>query len=209
MICYSLLDKFHIYRWKKRYQIDKYINYIESLYRDTNGYSISKAAREHQPALEFTYGEINLQSFLALLSMVAPKKDDIFYDLGSGLGKTVLACSLVYKLQKCCGIEYLPELYQIACQLRQNSSIPTQKIIYHQQHILEANWDEASIIFLNVASFLPDVWQDINQKIARYPTPKIISCAKPLEISKNYQQTKTKVLSSWGIIPVYIYQLTD
>ena len=104
MICSKLLNKLHIYQWKKRYQIDKHLKQIEYLYQNINGYVISKAAREYQPDLEFTYGEVNLESFLALLSLVHPTTEDIFYDLGSGLGKTVIACRLVYELKKCCGI---------------------------------------------------------------------------------------------------------
>jgi hypothetical protein len=207
MIYYKWLNRLHIYQWKKRYQIDKHLKHIEYLYQNINGYGISKAAREHQPALEYTYGEVNLESFLALLSLVHPTTEDIFYDLGSGLGKTVIACSLVYELKKCCGIEYIADLYQTACQLSHHLSTPTQLIEYQQQHILQANWDDASIIFINVASFLPEVWQDINHKINLYQTPTIISCAKPLQLSTAYHHTPTQVASSWGIIPAHIYQL--
>lgn len=65
--------------------------------------------------MEYAYGEIKFMSFIALLSLTNPDADTVFYDLGSGIGKAVLACSMVFPIRKSVGVELFPELYVDAC----------------------------------------------------------------------------------------------
>jgi hypothetical protein len=41
-----------------------------------------------------------------------PHNDCVFYDLGSGVGKAVIAASLMYNFTSCCGIEILESLHR-------------------------------------------------------------------------------------------------
>ena len=41
-------------------------------------------------------------------------KEGLFYDLGSGTGKAVLAMSLMHKFKRCLGIEYLENLFKLS-----------------------------------------------------------------------------------------------
>ena len=68
-------------------------------------------ARQKQDAIEYVYGEIEFLPFIALLSLDKPDSKTVFYDLGSGIGKAVLACAMVYPVHKSVGVELLPELY--------------------------------------------------------------------------------------------------
>ena len=61
---------------------------FDKLYSDVNGYKISHDARK---GLSYwykghTYGEITYDGFTNMLKKAEPKKDEIFYDLGSGMG---------------------------------------------------------------------------------------------------------------------------
>jgi len=42
----------------------------------------------------------------------------VFYDLGSGAGKGVLAASLLHPFDKCCGIELLESLHEMGLELK-------------------------------------------------------------------------------------------
>lgn len=66
--------------------------------------------------MEYSYGEIEFFSFIALLSLINPNENTVFYDLGSGTGKAVIACGMVFPVQKSIGIELFPELYLHSCQ---------------------------------------------------------------------------------------------
>ena len=206
MRCFSLQglkNYLAIRKWKKAHQIDAHIQNINLHFKDINGYALSKKERETTPSLALTYGEINLESFLALLSLAKPNPDTIFYDLGCGLGKTVIACANVYKIKKAYGVEYLPEL------LNKAKSITSQhkNIEFIQEDILQTNGQDATMLFINVATFLPDTWQLICDKINQNPTQTVITCAKPIVDNTNWLIRETKVMTSWGIIPAYIHHL--
>ncbi len=209
MICYNWQawkERRQYKKWLKQLQILKHLETIEQLFQDKSGHVISSQARLHQPNLALTYGEIDLESFLALMSMTHPGPQDIFYDLGCGLGKTVFACHQVFNLKKCYGIEYLPELTEIAHKKQQALSLPLSQMEFICQDILDINWPSDSILYLNIASFLPDFWQNITQKILKNPAKKIITLAKPILNLKHHQIKETKVLTSWGIVPAYVHR---
>mmetsp|Transcript_30944 Transcript_30944/g.75674 ORF Transcript_30944/g.75674 Transcript_30944/m.75674 type:complete len:263 (-) Transcript_30944:617-1405(-) len=77
------------------------------------------AAREEQERQgilgqsSVTYGEYDLRLFGKLLKAAQPKPGEVFYDLGSGVGRLVLAAGLLYPpFSACKGIELLPNLHE-------------------------------------------------------------------------------------------------
>lgn len=212
MICCSFKawkEKRQYKKWLTDYQIPQHINAINQLFEHKSGHVISTQARLHQPNLSLTYGEIDLESFLALLSLTNPGAEDKFYDLGCGLGKTVFACHKVYDFKKCYGIECLPELVDIAQCIQQQLSIAADRIQFICDDILNVDWQSNSIIYLNIASFIPEIWQQISFKIQQNPAKKIITLAKPIANLSHHQVKQTQVLTSWGIVPAYVYLKTD
>jgi hypothetical protein len=87
------------------------------------GYQASHEARQKLPTEEdspsFYYGEIRFRTFATALHKCKTKYggwsslsgDDVFYDLGSGMGKVVVAASLLHPFQQSIGIEYLDHLH--------------------------------------------------------------------------------------------------
>ena len=55
----------------------------------------------------FAYGEAEIDSFAWVLHHAHPKPGEVFYDLGSGLGKAVILAFLLHDFQKLVGIELL------------------------------------------------------------------------------------------------------
>ena len=64
-----------------------------------------------------TYGEITPKFVHQILTEVTIKPDDIFYDIGSGIGNVVLQVAAQIGCQ-CHGIEVRPELTEIADKMR-------------------------------------------------------------------------------------------
>ena len=61
----------------------------------------------------FTYGEIVFDTFVPLLSMANPKAGDLFYDLGCGTGKPLIAAALSFpNFKHCKGMELVDGLVQ-------------------------------------------------------------------------------------------------
>ena len=70
--------------------IDKKRDLLEKLYKQVHAKSTSMLYRILHliQNKEFIYGEIDFLSFYTILKRATPSTTDIFYDLGSGSGKT-------------------------------------------------------------------------------------------------------------------------
>ena len=67
-----------------------------------------------------TYGEIDFFSFSCILEKLEIKAGDIFVDLGHGTGRALICAALLFgsTLNRCVGIEIVPELCEISVGVR-------------------------------------------------------------------------------------------
>lgn len=201
-----------IKRWKNALQLQKHSQIFEQLYHDVDGFQLSRLARSRYDALDYIYGEIELLPFIALLSLANPKASTVFYDLGCGSGKAVLACAMIYPITKSVGIELLPELHACACTQNKRLAALTDyaltaaKIEFILGDFLELSLEEATFIFINSTTLFGNTWTQICTIMDQLPyLETVISTSKPL-ISTHFSPTiTTKMQMSWGIVPVYIH----
>lgn len=203
----------NVKRWQKLLNLQKHEKIFYQLYEaGDNGFLLSQRARRKKNAIEYAYGEIEFISFIALLSLVKPDENTVFYDLGSGIGKAVIACSMVFPVHKSVGIEIFPELYLNACKIaEQLTSIKnycgnTHKIQFIQGDFLESDLTEATLIFINATAFFGPLWEKLSEKINNLPhLQTVITTSKILESSHFHVTTRTKVEMSWGVVFAYIH----
>lgn len=183
-----------------------------NIYQNINGFKLSKQARKNHDAPEYTYGEIELIPFCALLSQCSINSSTIFYDLGSGTGKAVLACSMAFEIKKACGIEIFKNLHQTARQQKVRLSQITKYtekakcITFINDDFLNANFQDANLIFINAAGFIGETWDKLNSKLKCLPTGVAILSASKKLTCDNFNLIKTtSVEMSWGVATVYIY----
>lgn len=205
----NLSDWKHTRAWKKQFHIVQNVHEIENQFKNISGFDISRQARLNQPSLELTYGEINLESFLAILSLAKPKPHQHFYDLGCGLGKTVWAAAKTYPFRSCNGVEKIEALFQMSLQQKKLFMNPfNTPVKFFNQDILDTHWQESSILFLNVASFVPESWKVIAQKMMNEPSDCIITLAKCIP-HERFNIQSTHVMTSWGIVRAYVHDRID
>ncbi len=201
-----------IQRWYNALNLKTHEAHYEELYKDIDGFSLSVQARVLHDALEYTYGEIDFVSFIALLSLTNPDANTIFYDLGSGTGKAVLACAMVFNVQKSCGIELFGPLNRVALKQQQRlqklSAYLAQSNALHFIHANFLNYDfsEATLIFINATGFFGDAWLSVQQSLRQLkPGTMIITTSKPLNSDGFLLIKKTKVQMSWGRVFAFIH----
>lgn len=203
---------FQIKRWQKSLNLVKHERTFQDLYKEVNGFMLSRQARKKQDAFEFTYGEIEFLPFIALLSLVKIDNNTVFYDLGSGIGKAVLACAMVYPVRKSIGIELFQELHLSACEQAKklkaiaNYELTVKKITLIQGNFLEADLQNATLIFINSTALLGKTWEDLCShlnSLAQVET--IITTSKPLLNSDVWQIKHTRIQMSWGVVLAYIH----
>ncbi|MBL7481633.1 hypothetical protein [Legionella bononiensis] len=202
--------------WQDSLNLTEHAQVFNQLYAEVDGFSLSRQARQNQveDAIEYTYGEIEFFPFVALLSLVNPDCDTVFYDLGCGVGKAVIACGMVYPVRKSVGVEILPELYASACsQVQKLAANPdyrerTEHIQIIKSNILDADLDlrEATLIFINSTTFFGTTWEKVNSLLSHLPLIKtVITTSKPLQNSDFTRINSTKLQMSWGVVPVFIH----
>lgn len=209
---YRWQARYKIWRWKTRIHLNQHLKALNQASQNMNGFYLSKQARLQSDALEYVYGEIDLISFAALMSMVQPCQNSIFYDLGSGLGKTVLFCAMLFPIKKSCGIELLTPLHQAA--LRQHQRLCAEEnyrqnlrhVTYLQGNFLDVDLSDATIIYINATAYFGETWMLLNHKLNQLRQCRtIITTTKQLTASA-YQLTRmTRVQMSWGIVKAFIY----
>lgn len=201
-----------IQRWRNHLGLDKHQNAFHQLYSNVNGFALSQQSRLKNNAIEFVYGEIEFCSYIALLCKMKLKQNTIFYDLGSGTGKAVLACAMVFNVQKSCGIELFKLLHHAALGQRQQLlkqpeySHLNDKIEFIHSDFLKVDFSDATHIFINASAFIGETWRKLHQHLEKYAAKAIIATtSKPLDSPAFSLENDTRLQMSWGVVRVYIH----
>lgn len=160
---------------------------LNQLYRGVNGFKVTKCEREEvaQKGGAPTYGEIPFDSFKVILDELDITKKDVFYDLGSGVGKSVLQVLLTTPVKKSVGIEISPTRFSCAAAIKRvlikNKKIPKGKIVeFREQDILETDMDDATIVYMCSTCYSSVLMQGIVDMLQKLPRQnlRIITLAK-------------------------------
>lgn len=178
----------------------------QNIYQNIPSFHLAKLAREQelQHAYEFIYGEINYYSFARLLGFCTITPHTLFYDLGSGAGKAVIFISQLYELKMAVGIERLKLLHEAAVQAQEKTN--GTKTLFYQSDILEFNWLDADLIFVNAATFIGDFWTTLLQRLKTLkPGAQLIVVSKRLPAESFNLIHEDLLPMSWGTTRVGVY----
>ena len=64
--------------------------------------------------IDLTYGDVGFDAIAAAINAVKPKPGGCFVDLGSGVGRGVLAAACLFPFSRCAGVELLQDLHTAA-----------------------------------------------------------------------------------------------
>lgn len=192
--------------------------FLSDLFKGTHAKISSRIYRAmHRiSSKEFIYGEVDILSFYTLLQKTSPKKNDIFYDLGSGAGKAVFTAAFFFELAKSCGIELLPPLYKKACaRLEQAEQLcigphPYAKkpstIQFINDDFLTHDFFDADIIYIAATCLSDPTWRNLTQKMTGLkPGTRIIVATKSIDHPHFETLYEGTDLMSWGLCRVTIY----
>lgn len=167
----------------------------------------------------FSYGEINFKSMAHIMKTLRQinqnhSKLRIFYDLGSGSGRSTLAGLLLFDFDKVVGIELLPSLHELSMSLRDsyNQIVPNNKVFeFHCRSFLDNTmWaQEADVIFVNSTCFDNTVMEGISAcpfKCGAF----VITLTHKLTDSCSYRLVyETRLDTSWGAADVFIHVIVN
>lgn len=151
----------------------------------------------------------------------------MFYDIGSGAGKGVIAAALLYPFQKCVGIEFLEKLHALALEVQQIYVENIPSVFQGNQHLfpllqqpniidfinndfLKEDWSNASVILANSTCFSIELMLQIGNKAKKECksgtiivtfTKRITNLGDEWELRNGFRRNM-----SWGIATVYVHR---
>lgn len=174
-----------------------------------------------------TYGEITFAAMEKLFTTSVPLKEhDVFYDLGSGVGKLVLWVGLATPARTSVGIElsetrhtHAEEAYKefVKTIVPQHPAFKAKlqktDITFIQGNILEENLDKATVIYMCATCFSDELMKAICDKLSKLKDGVIIITLKALpDTYKEFRLLHNPTLPmSWsensGGSPVFVYEI--
>lgn len=189
--------------------IEQYLHYV---YHNTQGYR-KKDRSPYQKDLSDTYGEILYPSIDKLLSMFPLTAEDVFLDLGSGLGKIVAQVFFKTPVKESRGIELVPELYQQAMTVTQQiqQDLPDffseeRKITFLHANFLTTPFTDATIVLMTATCFSQSMMHAIGEIIEKTPSVRLVLSLRPLPTLYRLPfHTTIRVECSWDAALCYVY----
>ncbi|MDR3549845.1 MAG: hypothetical protein P4L31_00385 [Candidatus Babeliales bacterium] len=208
-----------------------YKNILSGVYKDIDAV-ISPEEREcvTKTGGSPVYGEITFDSVNVLLTQLNVTKDDVFYDLGSGLGKFIYQIFLMTPVKKAVGIEFsqsrfdrarsvagqMPKLYKQTFKFENSmrkmfgkpalEKIKNKSCTFIKGCMLETDFSDATVIFTCSTCFGPEFMEKLALKCATVDKLRIITL-KQFPYNEHVHYTKMFQLAmTWSsAVPVYMY----
>lgn len=191
---------------------------IDRLYTDISGFAID--GNESSDIIKQggapTYGEITYDSLKALLDDLKLTHEDVFYDLGSGVGKVVIQVFLDTPVKKSVGIELSPTRYGHAQGIKnhlknQNLIANGRSLEFHNKDIAQAPIDDATVAYLCSTCFSDDLMKKLTDKFGQLQKGARVITLKPLPEHAKLALVKTYHLPmTWASgVSVYVYEVQD
>lgn len=209
-----ILLKRRIKRWRQELALNQHEAVFRELYHPIDGYGLSRQAREGNDAIEYVYGEIEFEAFIALLTLCKPNSNTVFYDLGSGTGKAVIACGMVFPVKKSAGIELFEELYLASVEQKKLlSDLPAyqkaaEAVVFDHGDFLKYPLQDATLIFMNSTAFIGDYWLQVSKHLEQQLKPGaiVLSASKAVVSDRFVIQHSTQVTMGWGVVTIYMQE---
>lgn len=199
--------------------IEKHRQLLDEAYTSINGFR--KISDEEQSMIEqaggaHTYGEIKYNSLQTLLNELQLTSNDVFYDLGCGVGKTCMQVYLNTAVKKTVGIELCKSRYNGAMKayawLQEKGYISRRrelKIVFDD--LLKVNMNNATIVYTCSTCFSDELMLAITKKLSKLKRGLIVLTLKKLPDHDQYNFVFVKEFilpMTWSeVSPVYMYKL--
>lgn len=190
-------------------------DYLDALYQGSTGY-VNYAPGEKEKATEdniyYTYGEILYPSVDQLIASAKLTKDDVFLDLGSGIGKVGAQVFIKTPVKKVIGIEahVLRNQTALDAVAELKHDFPElftggREIEYLQDNFLSTDLSEATVMFTCSTCFSEDLMKEISKLVDKFTNIRYAMALKPLECERLTLLEKMPIACTWDKSNCYIY----
>lgn len=167
-----------------------------------------------QESDSLVYGEISYSAVFELLEMLKSKgllsgsNQDVFLDLGSGVGKAMVMAAFIHPFQACIGYELIPELHQMAESLFDRVKQDTQtRFESRLEDYLTAEWPDAKVVLSNSTCLTREVFDRLTAKAGERMNSGtvLISMSKAVHSETWELVEQSQKALHWGMCSFFVY----
>lgn len=192
------------------------------LYSHVKGYAISTAARVASPEIDTNntlYGELPFETWQEIVKYVKPDLNGVFFDLGSGTGRIVIASHLLFNFRKSVGVEFLKGLHDKACEAKEEfeinikpqvaADVSGREIEFWHEDIFVTDLHEADFVFMNHPFKDSDVFLQLEEKFLQElkPGSKIVTIIRALQNPRFKNLGSQTYKFSWGNSTAHFFEV--
>lgn len=188
--------------------------YIQVNFQNIQGHSEKKQSNTEK--IPETYGEILYESVDKLLDFVSLDQQDVFLDLGSGLGKLAVQVFMKTDVKAVYGIELLSRLCKFSQQIeaKMKQDIPAFFEDNRLLHFIEGDflttpWPKATCVYIGSPCFGPEMFRRLAMRINEHDTITTVLSLRPLPYLNTKRFSFTKALrleGTWDTTLCFAYQ---
>mgnify|MGYP005628642661 CR=1 FL=1 len=189
---------------------------MEELYKDLSGFGVAQNEYEtiRQNGGNPTYGEITYESTENLFNILKLTKNDVIYDLGSGVGKFIIQAYLNTPVKKAVGVELsstrIKRANEALARLKaQNNLRKNASIEFREDNFSNTDISDATVIYICSTCFSQELMKTIKDKMLTCKKGLQVATLKTLPPDPNYRYIATYSLPmTWSNgSSVHIYKL--
>jgi hypothetical protein len=196
---------------------------FHAIYDDINGFTVSSKAKKNNQKpnakSKFLYGEIPFVTWDVMTRKANPKKDGVFFDLGSGTGKAPILSHLLFDFKKSIGIEFLEGLHEAAREASDKIEkyvkpefleyLKDRELCFLNENIFDVNFADADFLFINFPLIGEKNYLALEEKLLRElkPKTKIIATIRELKNPAFKRFHHDLYNFSWGRADAYFYEI--
>lgn len=188
---------------------------LNQLYKDVWAFTIPKqddlVIKEAKSSS--LYGEITYASIQKLIAYLGLGPDDVFVDLGSGVGKVVMQVVMNSSVKKAIGVELSAARYASAMDVSEKAVeqglIERGRYEWRNEDIVHTDLSEATVIYTCSTAFPAGFMEDLTNKIATHDRGLVVSLQSLPEHPRLNFVEELKLDMSWAQkTGVHVYRLS-
>lgn len=190
---------------------------VRRLYRGIDGFDIARGEVRKVRAARSraTYGEIRPAATLHLLEALQLTRRDVFYDLGSGVGKVVLLAGMVTAAKRCVGVELAADRIAHARGVLEEAQaqrlVRRRRVEFREADILRTDLSDATVLYTCSTAFPTAFMGRLMRKLAALQRPLTFATLQVLDDHPAFEKQRVLRLDmTWRRrAKVYIYRVND
>ena len=192
-----------------------YQGYLKRVYQHTQGYqrySMAQLSRFASAEVCVTYGELLYPSVKKIIRQLQGTHNDIFLDLGSGLGKCALQIFMQSEIGKVIGIEASIPLHEQAEKIKERVKFEcpifwenNRELSFFNDNFLKHPWQGATLVYSCSTCFTTELLVAIGNRVNEEPSVTQVLSLRPLPTIVLPLKAIFSVECSWDSVLCYHY----